>query len=82
MLAFNTGTVLDACWWHGVDLDIQVRDDYRRYQVLALARYGRFGGSDVHQWDDEPLEELEAWYAALARLMEKEHAMQTSGENG
>lgn len=84
LLAVHTGTVFDACWYHTeavVPAGEDDVDDYRRHQILALARYGRFGGGNIHQWDDEPVEELNTWYRALVKLMDRESAMQATTEN-
>lgn len=81
---FWTGTVLDACWHltDAVALDPAEHEQLRRRQILQLARYGRFGGGDIHQWDREPVGELLGWYAALKDLLDGEHALQASAENG
>ena len=76
LLAYWTETVLDACWFHTdlVARDVSEIDRLRRTQILQLSRHGRFGGADIHAWDDEPVAELQAWHEALVEMMGNENA--------
>jgi hypothetical protein len=48
--------------------------------ILQLSRYARFGGS-LHEWDDEPVRELRAWWETLREILAEEDSLQTAAED-
>jgi hypothetical protein len=72
--------VFDAVWHLTLDVDPDLQERTRRKQILELARYGRLGGG-LHDWDDEPVVELRAWWDALKELMDKEDSLASAAEN-
>jgi hypothetical protein len=80
ILHFWTGTVFDACWHHTLDVDPIQHAKIRRRMILELARFGRFGGG-LHEWDDEPVSELQAWWNVLKEMMDHEDALARAAED-
>jgi hypothetical protein len=81
VLAVRTRTPWDAFWPHALRLDPAQHAATRRKQILQLARYGRFGGGSIREWDDEPVSELRAWYGTLCEVLKEENAMSQRAEN-
>jgi hypothetical protein len=60
-------------------MDPVEQEKMRRKQILQLARYGRVGG--LHDWDEESVDELRAWYQALKEVLDSEEALGRVAEN-